>query len=214
MAKTTPFDAHPDRYDEWFERHDAAYQSELRALRSVLPEDGTGLEIGVGTGRFAGPLGVEHGVDPSPAMRTWARKRNVEVKDGVGEDLPYPNECFDYVLITTTMCYFDDPDRALGEARRVLRPKGTIVLGIIDRDSPLGRRYDQKGDDSTFYRTAHFHGASEVVRMLEEAGFEDVQLRQSLFSDPETMTEPDQVRDGHGDGGFVVVRGVKPDRDR
>ncbi|MGQ9673958.1 MAG: hypothetical protein ACUVV5_12660, partial [Candidatus Aminicenantales bacterium] len=44
-------------YDEWYDKHPALYQSELAALRKVVPS-GTGLEIGVGTGRLAVPLAV------------------------------------------------------------------------------------------------------------------------------------------------------------
>ena len=64
-TNTGSFDA-PDRYDDWFDRHAAAYQSELRALRALWPDDGDGLKVGVGTVHFAAPLGIEHGVDPLP----------------------------------------------------------------------------------------------------------------------------------------------------
>ena len=37
MVKTAPFDARPDCYDDWFDRHAAAYKSELRALRALCP---------------------------------------------------------------------------------------------------------------------------------------------------------------------------------
>jgi hypothetical protein len=69
---TTPgrssFDIYHGRYEAWFVRHPAAYHSELLALRALLPWQGLGLEIGVGTGRFAAPLGVKVGVDSSKAM--------------------------------------------------------------------------------------------------------------------------------------------------
>lgn len=55
--KTEPFILHHRRYDDWFERHRAAYLSELLAVRALLPWEGRGLEVGVGTGRFAGPWG-------------------------------------------------------------------------------------------------------------------------------------------------------------
>ena len=70
-----PFRSHHRRYDEWFQRHEVAYLSELLAVRALLPWQGNGLEIGVGTERFAGPLGVTFGIDPeSPhlAMRESA----------------------------------------------------------------------------------------------------------------------------------------------
>jgi len=62
---TSSFNSHHRRYEAWFSRHEAAYFSELLAIRALLPWKGRGLEIGVGTGRFATPLGVEVGVDPS-----------------------------------------------------------------------------------------------------------------------------------------------------
>ena len=51
-----PFVVHHRRYDEWFEHHEAAHLSELLAVRALLPWKGRGLEIGVGTRRFAAPL--------------------------------------------------------------------------------------------------------------------------------------------------------------
>ena len=56
------FDQHCRRYEKWFATHAAAYYSELLAIRALLPCGGDGLEVGVGTGRFAAPLGVRVGV--------------------------------------------------------------------------------------------------------------------------------------------------------
>lgn len=50
------FDRYYKRYDAWYGRNRYTYLSELRAIRKFLPRKGKGLEIGVGTGRFAGPL--------------------------------------------------------------------------------------------------------------------------------------------------------------
>lgn len=75
MSRHAAFDAHPRRYEAWFERHAAAYDSELLTVRAFLPLSGLALEIGVGSGRFAAPLGVRVGVDPSAAMLEHARAR-------------------------------------------------------------------------------------------------------------------------------------------
>jgi hypothetical protein len=40
MARTEPFEQHPDRYGRWFERHPHVVEGEVRALRSLMPRDG------------------------------------------------------------------------------------------------------------------------------------------------------------------------------
>jgi tRNA G46 methylase TrmB len=62
------FEQHVDRYDEWFERNRAVYESELRPVASLLPGAGTRIEIGVGTGRFAARLGIAVGVARNQAI--------------------------------------------------------------------------------------------------------------------------------------------------
>ena len=62
------FDDYYKKYDEWYDRNPFAYLSELKAVQKALPEAGKGLEIGVGTGRFAAPLGISIGVDSSEKM--------------------------------------------------------------------------------------------------------------------------------------------------
>ncbi|GAG24740.1 unnamed protein product [marine sediment metagenome] len=45
------FNSHADKYDKWFDRHRPAYLSEVKTVKELLPENGLGIEIGVGTGR-------------------------------------------------------------------------------------------------------------------------------------------------------------------
>ena len=210
MAKTEPFETHPDRYDDWFDEHPAAYESELAAVRELWPEEGVGLEIGVETGRFAGPLGIRYGIDPSKEMCDRARKRGIEVTEGVGEELPYADEQFDMVLLTTALCYLEDPLQVFREAYRALRPGGVLVVGFIDRSSELGRHYEEHRSESLFYSEVNFHSAPEVVELFAKAGFEHLDIRQTLFGDPEEMTRPDVPEADYGAGSFIVIRGVKP----
>ena len=67
----------------WFDLHRYAYESELQALKEFIPPRGKGLEIGVGSGRFALPLGVRLGVEPARAMARLARNRGLEVLQGL-----------------------------------------------------------------------------------------------------------------------------------
>ncbi|MCL6522551.1 MAG: class I SAM-dependent methyltransferase, partial [Firmicutes bacterium] len=171
MAAESPFDLLDDRYEAWFERHPLAYAAELEAVRQLLGP-GRWLEVGVGSGRFAAPLGVRDGVDPSPAMRRRALARGVRAAEGVAEELPYGEASWDGVLMVTTVCFVADLDRSLGEARRVLRAGGALVVGFVDRLSPLGRLYEARRADDPFYRGARFYSVEELRAALGRAGFE------------------------------------------
>ena len=210
MVRTGPFDRHVDRYEEWFERNQAAYQAELRAIASLLGECEDSLEVGVGTGRFALPLGIRQGVDPSPVMAQVALQRGIEVKLGQAESLPYPDQSFDCLLMVTTICFVDNLDQALREAYRVLRPAGRIVVGFVDRDSELGRHYQAHREENPFYREATFYSTDEVVEALRQAGFEDFHIVQTLFGPPDQITDDEPVRPGYGKGSFVVISAVRP----
>ncbi len=63
------FDKYNKKYDAWYDRNKFAYLSELEAIKRVLPEKGYGVEIGVGSGRFAAPLGTR-GRKSSKAARS------------------------------------------------------------------------------------------------------------------------------------------------
>jgi SAM-dependent methyltransferase len=209
MPNFEPFEGHAESYDAWFDSHRHAWHSELDAVRALLPRSGSGLEIGVGTGRFAAPLGIRHGVEPSAAMRSLALERGVDAVDGVAEALPFSEGLFDFAVMVTTICFLEDVAAAFREAHRVLRPGGHLLVGFIDRASPLGRQYQWQKADSLFYRVARFHTVPEVIGLVEEAGFGGIVCRQTLFGDPAAMAVADPVLEGHGDGAFVVIRGTR-----
>lgn len=209
MPGVNAFDKNVDRYEQWFVDHPLAYVSELRALRELLPTSGSGIEIGVGTGRFAAPLEIKKGIEPSRSMAEVARKRGIEVVPGVAERLPFADGEFDHALMVTTVCFLDDMDMAFQEVRRVLRPGGSFVIGFVDRESPLGREYQDRKDESAFYQDATFYSAEDIISHLQKAGFGGFTFRQTLFRPLPEMEEVDPVKEGHGEGSFVVVRGEK-----
>lgn len=210
LPKTRTFDAHHERYDAWFPEHEAAYRSELAAVRALLPREGAGLEIGVGTGRFAAPLGVRVGLDPSGPMLARARRRGVSCVRGAAEALPFDGACFDYILLVTVICFVDDAGRMLREARRVLKPGGRVVIGFIDRESPVGRRYEARKHESVFYRDATFFSAAEVEHLLTETGFGDLEWVQTLTERPGEAAGAEPFSPGRGEGSFLVVRARRP----
>ncbi len=203
--RTAAFEANIERYDRWYEEHQPAYRAELDAVRRLLPAAGSGLEIGVGTGRFAAPLGVGVGLDPSLAMLHYARRRGVAPVCGVAEALPFADATFDYVLSVTVICFVGDPRRMLFETHRVLKPQGAAVIGFIDRASPLGHSYEARKNDDIFYRDAVFRSAGEIEILLGRAGFGALEWLQTLSAPPGAEHEAEPPRPGYGEGGFVVV---------
>lgn len=211
MPRTEPFDTHGERYEDWFERHLAAYQSELLALRAFVPIEGRGLEVGVGSARFAAPLGVATGIDPSMAMLARARARGIEVVAACAEALPFCAASFDHVLIVTTLCFVDAPAKMLAEAHRVLACGGRIVIGFVDRDSPIGQDYLAHQHESVFYRDASFYSAAEVEDLLRAAGFRIEGWGQTLSRPLAEITQIEALQTGRGRGAFLVVAAAKGD---
>jgi len=209
MAKTKPFDVYASQYEDWFERNKFAFKSELRAIKGQLPKSNNGIEIGVGSGRFALPLGIKIGVDPSSKMREIAQKRGIEVFDGVAESLPFDDSQFEFVLMVTTICFVDDIETSFQEAYRVLRPGGFLIIGFIDKDSRIGGLYQQHKEESVFYRIATFYSMDEIIFHLEKAGFENFNFTQTIFHNLAEIKDIEPIKEGYGEGSFVVVKAIK-----
>jgi len=205
MAKIAPFEGFSEEYDEWFVKNNDKYQAELRALECFIPTTGNGLEVGIGSGQFAAPLGIKTGVEPSQKMADKARKQGIHVLSGIAEDLPILNNSFDFALMVTTICFVDDLKKSFQEVFRVLKADGMIVIGFIDKDSELGKVYKANKDKSRFYNMAEFFSTEEVLACLSQAGFGAFETRQTIF--PENNTQ--HIENGFGTGSFVVIKGVK-----
>src|SRR5262249_26078776 len=109
--------------------------------------------LGVGTGLSlpSYPPGIDlTGIDISPRMLARARRRaaglgvdaDLDVADI--EALPYPDASFDTITAACVFCSVDDPVRGLGEAARVVRPDGQVLLSehVRPRNPVLGRLAD------------------------------------------------------------------------
>jgi ubiquinone/menaquinone biosynthesis C-methylase UbiE len=205
------FETAAREYDAWFEDNRLVYESEIQALKTFAGPARRGLEIGVGTGRFAAPLGITVGLEPARAMAEIAHGRGIRVIQAVAEALPFARNSFDLVAMVTTLCFFQEPFLALREATRVLTSPGQLLIGMIDKDSPLGRLYEANREKSKFYRAARFYGVEPVLVWLRELGYREVRLCQTIFRGLSGITSPEPVQPGYGQGGFVVISARKVD---
>ena len=124
MTKISVFEKYTAEYEEWFEKNNFIYQSELRAVKTFVPENKHGMEIGVGTGRFASPLNIKVGVEPSKKLAEMARTKGITVFEDFAERWSF-NDCeFDFVLIVNVICFLDNVGKAFKESFRILKKGG------------------------------------------------------------------------------------------
>jgi ubiquinone/menaquinone biosynthesis C-methylase UbiE len=206
--KVSYYDKNWKEYDKWYDRHQAIYQSEIKALEKTVPS-GRGLEIGVGTGRFAHAFSVPVGLDPSFNMLKLAKKRNIKVVQGFGEWLPFKKESFDFILIVFTIEFVRNPHLFLKEALRTLKRKGAFFLGILDRNSRWGKYYEKKITQSKAYSTFCSRAPKEILEILENIGMEFQEAFQTLFHPPPEIKQVEEPKRGFGQGGFVVIKAKK-----
>jgi SAM-dependent methyltransferase len=131
----------------WWERHIvprligfACTQPPVMARRAqVIPNArGDVLEYGVGGGANlalydSAKVKSLTGIDPSDPLLARARAAPhaaipIRIEQGVAEHLPFADTSFDTVVTTFTLCSVRDPAQALCEARRVLKPGGTLLF--------------------------------------------------------------------------------------
>jgi SAM-dependent methyltransferase len=171
------FERFADEYDRWFEEHRTEYHAELARIRRLLPHpDSRAVEVGVGSGRFAAPLGIPLGLEPSRALGRMARRRGVEVVRGRAESIPFRDGSCSSVLMVTVICFLDDPVPAFEEIHRILVPGGSLVLGFIEREGEVARKYLHEEGKHRFLSRARFYSSGEVQDLLRRTGFRVVAI--------------------------------------
>ena len=207
MNNISVFDNNALEYDNWFDKHSNIYQSEILALKEAIPMNKKGLEIGSGTGRFSIPFKINIGVEPSFNMSKLAEQKGMTIINAVAENLPFHNHSFDFALMVTTVCFLSDIPKTFSEIHRILKPKGEIILTIIDKNSELGKKYETEKSENKFYKDAHFHSTNEIKELLEQSDFHSFSYWQTLTKF--ATNEIEQPKQGFGEGGFVVIKAIK-----
>ena len=153
------------------------------------------LDVACGTGIVArtvadriGTGGRVVGVDLNDAMLTVARRvrPDLDWRQGVVADLPFPDGSFDAVLCQMALMFFPDQARALREMARVARPGGVVALAVpasLDVQPAYGPFVDMAarvaGQEAVSLLSTYWVSGdpSELRRLVESAGLEVLDVR-------------------------------------
>ena len=145
----------------------------------VAPDDVV-LELGFGPGRAVGELassivtGRILGIDQSATMLAQASRYNrraiksgrIELRRGHFDALPWPSASIDKILAVNTVYFFRRDAGEIREARRVLRPGGTMAIYATDKSVMARWRFFGPDTHQTFDR-------DDLVELLRTGGFND-----------------------------------------
>ncbi|MEA2005248.1 MAG: bifunctional hydroxymethylpyrimidine kinase/phosphomethylpyrimidine kinase [Acidobacteriota bacterium] len=218
------FEEAAEDFDAWFDKNRIIFETELLAEKYFLKNPGDAVSIGVGSGLFASKLGIQYGVEPAEEMAKLARKRGIKVKIGTAENIPFPNERFDTVLLSTVLSYVKNAQKAVDEAYRILKPGGQVVVSFLAREGSYAMMYDLaylRGQHDysispeypypvKFIKGTHWNSTREIVDLLQKAGFVDLKYRQTLTVHPKYSNEEiEKSVEGYKKGDYVVIQGRK-----
>ena len=86
------------------------FDMKIEAIRSCsLHFPRPGLEVGVGTGRFAQALDIDFGLDPALSPLQLAQHRSIMSLNGVGEQMPVRTHSIGTMYLFFTLCFLTDP---------------------------------------------------------------------------------------------------------
>ncbi len=207
------FDEKYEDYDRWFEEKGKnIYASEIKAVKKIKSIfNRNSIEIGVGTGRFAAPLNIKYGLEPSIKMAKIASKRGIKVITGVAEDLPFKEEIFDSAIMIVTLCFLDNLEKSFSEINKILRKNGDLIIGFVPSESSWGKFYlKKKREGHPYYKYAKFYTFEAIKHIIEKKGFYIHSVVSTLLSSPEKFKKVEKPHNGYyKKAGFIIIRAKK-----
>ena len=174
-------------WDRWAKRYDFAMSGDSRTyaqivsrMKKVLNKDMVVLELACGTGllsvRIAGSVKMLEATDFSEEMirqakaKTHSSRLHFSVQDAT--NLPYTQGTFDAVVISNALHIMPEPEKALAEIRRVLKPGGILIAPTFTAADSLSGRMRIRLMELSGFKVFHKWTPQGYLDFLKENGFE------------------------------------------
>ncbi len=200
------FDKEAKMYDDWYktklgnfvDKVETKCVFDLFKVRKGMKV----LDVGCGTGNFSiklAKMGCEViGIDISEEMLKVAKDKakkeglNIKFYNMDVYDMKFEDNCFDGVISVTAFEFLKDPDKAIEEMFRVLKPKGYLLIGTINKDSEWGELYLSKEfQENTVFKYADFKTLEDMKAYKQNYL---VDIKECLFISP-NISEEDILMD-------------------
>lgn len=174
-------------WDRWAKRYDLMMSGDGRTyarivsrMKKVLDREMTVLELACGTGllsvRLAGSVKLLEATDFSEEMirqakaKTHSSRLRFSAQDATS--LPYAEETFDAAVISNALHIMPEPEKALAEIRRVLKPGAILIAPTFTASGSISGRMRIRFMELSGFKVYHKWTPQEYLDFLKENGFE------------------------------------------
>jgi len=139
------------------------------------------LDVGCGdctSIREINAMGSEgYGIEPDQNIKPVVEALGLKVHVGLFQEIPYPDNYFDYITMSQVFEHIHDPIKLLKSFRRILKDDGQIIIGVPNIDSRLRKKYGSRWLNwHVPYHINHFSGKS-LKMLAEKSGYKMTSIR-------------------------------------